>query len=657
MKSGPALVGMLGIGVVAFMLGYQTGRTTNTSPTQANNPVAANAAAPNPQARPQPTQAPTADQVYKVPVGKAYCKGPADAKVTIIEYSDFQCPFCSRVGPTLKQVMSTFGNDVRVCFKHNPLPFHQDAPLASTAALAAGEQGKFWEMHDKLFDNQREIKRDSLEKYAGEIGLDMNKFKAALDNDPYKSQVQADIAEAANFGARGTPSFFINGRSLRGAQPFDAFKAAVETGLKDADALISAGTSRSQVYEKLIASGLTKAAAPAPQQAPPPAASRQQVTLTAQDRCKGPKDAKITIVEYSDFQCPFCSRVNPTVEQIFKTWPGDVKICFRHNPLPFHKDAPLAAEASLAAADQGKFWEMHDKLFGDQKNLARANLEKHAQDLGLDMGKFRSALDSNAHKAQIDADIASSAKYGARGTPAFFVNGTPLSGAQPFDNFKAVIEKELATADQLIKKGTPLARVYDEALKMAPPPSAAPKAPPGPDPNKVYAVSVGNAYTKGNAKAPVTIIAFSDFQCPFCSRVVPTLAQLEKEYGDKVRVAFKHNPLPFHSDAPLASKAALAAGEQGKFWQMHDKLFENQRALKRENLLQYAKDLGLDASKFEKDLDNPKFDDVIKKDLAEGQANGANGTPTFFINGRQLVGAQPVDAFKRMIDEELKKKG
>ena len=658
MKSGPALIGMLGVGVVTFILGYQTGRTSQVSPQAGGNkPSAAANPQQNPNQPPKPAAAAADNTVYAVPVRDAYCKGPADAKVTIIEYSEFQCPFCSRVGPTIKQVVDTYGNDVRVCFKHNPLPFHQDAPLASTAALAAGEQGKFWEMHDKLFGAQQDLKRPALEKHAADLGLNLDKFKAALDQNPYKARVDADMAEAANFGARGTPSFFINGKSLRGAQPFDAFKTAIDGAMKDADALISQGTPKAQVYAKLTANGLTKAAAPAPQQQQPQApAARQAVTLSKSDSCKGADTAKVTIIEYSDFQCPFCSRVVPTAKQILDTWPKDVKFCFRNNPLPFHKDAPLASEAALAAGDQGKFWPMHDKLFENQKDLSRAALERYAQELGLDMGKFKASLDNNAHKAIIDDQMASAAKFGARGTPAFFINGTPLSGAQPFDAFKGAIEKELATADELIKKGTPLARVYEEALKLAPPPSAQPAAPPGPDPNKVYPVSVGNAYAKGNPKAAVTIIEWSDFQCPFCSRVGPTLKRIQDEYGDNVRIAFKHNPLPFHSDAPLASKAALAAGEQGKFWEMHDKLFANQQGLKKENILGYAREIGIDMGRFEKDLDNPKYQQMIDADMKEGSANGAGGTPTFFINGRQLVGAQPYEAFKTVIDEEMKKK-
>src|SRR5438477_4994316 len=134
--------------------------------------------------------------------------GPANVKVTIVEFSDFQCPFCSRVVPTMQQVEKEYGSKVRVVFKHNPLPFHADAPLAAEAAVAAEAQGKFWQMHDKMFANQQNIKRPDLERYAQEIGLDVGKFKAALDSGAGKARVEADEKVAAQVGANGTPNFY-----------------------------------------------------------------------------------------------------------------------------------------------------------------------------------------------------------------------------------------------------------------------------------------------------------------------------------------------------------------------------------------------------------------------------------------------------------------
>jgi protein-disulfide isomerase len=168
-------------------------------------------------------------------------------------------------------------------------------------------------------------------------------------------------------------------------------------------------------------------------------------------------------------------------------------------------------------------------------------------------------------------------------------------------------------------------------------------------------VDIAGSPVKGSPRAPVTIVVFSDFQCPFCGRAEPTVKQLEDEYKDKLKVVWKNQPLPFHPNAMPAAKAAMAANKQGKFWEMHDKLFSNQQALGDAIYAQYAKELGLDMAKFNADLNSPEIAQSIQKDMQEGASLGANGTPTFFINGRQLVGAQPIDQFKQVIDDELKK--
>jgi protein-disulfide isomerase len=158
---------------------------------------------------------------------------------------------------------------------------------------------------------------------------------------------------------------------------------------------------------------------------------------------------------------------------------------------------------------------------------------------------------------------------------------------------------------------------------------------------------------KGPANAKVTIVEFSDFECPYCSRAIVTVDEVVKKYGDKVRLVFRQFPLPFHEHAGKAAEAALCAGEQGKFWEMHDKLFANQRALEVEQLSGYAKDIGVDQAKFDECLKSGKMAATIKKDTEAGKAVGVTGTPAFFINGRMLSGAQPLDAFTEIIDSEL----
>jgi protein-disulfide isomerase len=170
-------------------------------------------------------------------------------------------------------------------------------------------------------------------------------------------------------------------------------------------------------------------------------------------------------------------------------------------------------------------------------------------------------------------------------------------------------------------------------------------------------VEVGSAPAKGPSDAPVTLVVFSDFECPHCSRAAATVKQIEEEYKGKLRVAFKHQPLTQHPSAKIAAAASMAAHEQGKFWEMHDKLFNQQTALNRAALEKYAQELGLDMGKFKAALDSNKYDEYISQDSAQGTQLGASGTPTFFINGRQIVGAKPPEVFRRVIDEELKKAG
>ncbi len=605
------------------------------------------------------------EEIYKVEIAGAPTKGGKQPKVTIVEFSDFQCPFCGRVVPTLNQLEKDYGDNISISFRNLPLPFHENAMPAAEAAMAANEQGKFWPMHDKLFANQTALTRPDLEKYAGEIGLDVPKFKAALDSHKYKDRIKKDSDDAEKYGARGTPNFFINGRNLRGAQPLEAFKSTIDEEIKKADAKLKEGVSRANLYAELTKNGLDKAAPPPP---PPAAAGEPDANVVYKAEIgsapvKGPKDALVTIVIWSDFQCPFCGRVEPTLAKVEEEYKGKVRLVWKDLPLPFHQNAMPAAIAARAAGEQGKFWEMHDKLFANQQNLDRASFEKYGQEIGLNMGKFKSALDGGDKlKPAIQADSDQGAKIGARGTPAFFINGKFLSGAQPFEAFKAKIDTELASAQALVAKGTPKAKVYETIMKTAKAdlpaaPAGAAKEEAGPEADKtIFKVDPGHSPAKGPKSAPLTVVVFSDFQCPFCKRVEPSLDQLAKAYEGKIRFVWKNYPLPFHQNAMPAAEAAMAADAQGKFWAMHDKLFENNTALERPSLEKYAQELGLDLGKFKADLDSGKFKSVIEAETKEGSTLGVNGTPAVFINGRKIAGAYPFETFKKIADEELAKK-
>jgi protein-disulfide isomerase len=172
------------------------------------------------------------------------------------------------------------------------------------------------------------------------------------------------------------------------------------------------------------------------------------------------------------------------------------------------------------------------------------------------------------------------------------------------------------------------------------------------EPQRVVVNSNGHP-TQGSKDAPVTIVEFTDFQCPFCEKTQGTLKELRTKYGDKIRIVHMDFPLPFHAHALDAAKAARCANEQGKFWEYRDSLFANQSKLAPADLKTTAKTLKLDGGKFDTCFDSTKYDGLIKADQAAGQKVGVDGTPAFFIDGRPLTGAQPTPKFIEIIDDEI----
>jgi protein-disulfide isomerase len=422
--------------------------------------------------------------VWKVPVGEnSPQRGPATAPVTIVLFSDFQCPFCSKVEPTLEEVQKAYPDKVRVVWKNNPLPFHPRAEPAAELAWEArqqkGDKG-FWAAHDLLFKNQQKIADEDLLGYAKELGLDVDKVKAAMTDHKYKAAFDADQEQADDLQAQGTPHMFINGLRLVGAQPIEKFKEVIDAQLKKANELLGKGVKPADLYNELIKDG----------KAPPPPETKTVDIAPPDAPVKGNKDAKVAVYIFSDYQCPFCSRVEPTLAEVEKTFGDKVKLVWRHRPLPMHKDAPLASEASQEIFKQKgseAFWKYHDTLFANQKTpegLQRASLEKYAETQGgIDLAKFKAALDKNVHKAFVDTESAAAEKAGISGTPAFIVgavkdkslSGYFISGAQPFGKFKKAIERVLKDGGvPTAEAPKPEAAKPDAPKPATPPPGAAP---------------------------------------------------------------------------------------------------------------------------------------------------------------------------------------
>jgi protein-disulfide isomerase len=240
-SGGPTLVAALIIGVAligsALVLRAPIERTADgidgLNETLASLQAAAGAPS-RAAARPSRPGRPDPSRRYSVKTEGSPQKGAEDAKLAIVEFSDFQCPFCGRVTPTLEQIEREYGDRVRIVFKHLPLAMHPKAPAAHAAAEAAHRQGRFWEMHDKIFADQANMSPEQYEKYAQELGLDMEQFERDVASAEVKARVDADVKEAASLGVTGTPAFFVNGRFLSGAQPFPAFKALIDEELGEA---------------------------------------------------------------------------------------------------------------------------------------------------------------------------------------------------------------------------------------------------------------------------------------------------------------------------------------------------------------------------------------------------------------------------------------
>jgi protein-disulfide isomerase len=457
--------------VVGLILGVGIDRAVLSQAPAPSRPDARAQAAAAQQAR-QPPKPDTT--VWRLPVEGSPTAGSPDALVTLVEFSDYQCPFCQRAHVTIQQLQKDYGSRLRVVMKEFPLTtIHPMARGAALAALAAGAQGKYWEMHDKLFANQRALDPASVEGYARELGLDMARFQQDLANPRSVATIERDTELGGGLGVNSTPAVFVNGRRLPGgAVPIESFKALIDEELGKAEAMVRAGTPPGNVYARIIEKGEVPNAAAAKAARPEPPAVRK-VDAPADAPHFGPDFAKVTIVEWSDFQCPYCSQAVPSVEKLRQTYGNDVHFTFRNLPLPMHANARIAAQAAMAAHNQGKFWLMHDRMFADQKALDRASLENIAEKMGLDMTRFRADIDSAEVKARIDADMKAAAEAGVHGTPTFFVNGRISAGAPQWEQLKVEIDQEIAKANKLLSQGVKPENLYGRLVADAQAPAAA----------------------------------------------------------------------------------------------------------------------------------------------------------------------------------------
>jgi protein-disulfide isomerase len=346
-----------------------------------------------------------------------------------------------------------------------------------------------------------------------------------------------------------------------------------------------------------------------------------QLTASAQKTTPAaptPGPARVEIVVFSDFQCPFCAHFATAVRELqskgIEGVPTTVR--FKHFPLGIHPAAPLAHQASLAAAEQGKFWEMHDLLFAHQSALDRKHLLTYAKSLRLNLIRFQRDLDSQRIKQTIEADKLEGQRLGIAGTPAFFINENSHSGTRSFDQLKGLVVAEQRRVQALAE--------ITEGLM-----------------------------SKGPANAPVTLEFFADLQSPITRSAMNQLDLVLQKYPSTVRLQFRNFPLPFHPQAVLAHEAAMIAARQECFWEFASYIMDHQDSLREQNLISYASQIGLDQVKFAEMLRQRRYLARIDADVLAGLKRGIRGSPVVFVNGKRIDGVPSMQMLTEYVEAEL----
>lgn len=579
--------------------------------------------------------------------GQPY-RGNPDAPVVIEEFSDFQCPFCARFAaqtlPSIEENQIRSGEVLLIYYDFPLASIHPQATAAANAARCAGEQGApaYWAMHDLLFSDGQAWSNGNTTAvfvgYAQDLGLETDSFSSCVASETYIEAIQADFELGRSRGISSTPSFFINGQPIIGAQPLAAFEQAIAI-IQDGGQLPNNEQQAAQPQQPVVA--------------PTPAT----IVLADYAGVLGNEDAVVTIVEFTDYQCPFCQRHSQeTMPQILEQLiaSGRVRYILKDFPLDsIHPDARQAAVAARCAGEQDLYWEMHDALFNNQQQWASQGagagtiFTNLAVSLGADSSSFSQCLNSGRHDNIIEDNLQEGARLGVRGTPAFFIDGYPVNGAQPYELFDYAVA--------LAEEGT-LADAYK--------PQEQPQQQAGPQPPQ-EPVEIGTetaVFAMGDPNAPIEIIEYTDFQCPFCQRhFLQTFPQIKAQYIDtgQVHYVFKDFPLTsIHPQAFIASEAARCAHDQGAYLEMHDLLFEQQnewsgRADADTVFSSYAAELGLDGDTFAACLSSHTHETAVQTDMDEAINLGIRGTPAFFVNGNFVNGAQPFNVFSQIIDQML----
>jgi len=558
---------------------------------------------------------PSPKEIWKVEIGKAPIRGKNHVPVTIVVFAGFQCYLSSLLHKKWSGILARYKGKIRFVFKHLPQSSQQYGHLAAQASVAAHAQGKFWQYHDILFGHGTVFNPSVLEKKALGAGFSSWHVRRALKHKTYKAVVDKDIQQANGLRIQQAPAIFVNGRKARNINHLNLL---IRQEIRWVTPYLRQGWKGDKLYEAIIAKGrfFTPFSARVlhhPKKIPSAGAPSW-----------GASKPLATIVVFTDFQSEANANFLKQLRPIAEAYRKHIRVVYRASPQTIiHKDAHLAAQAAKAAQAQGKFWQYHDLLFANYKKLKRADLERYAKRLKLDMKTFKHALDKGLYKAAVDKEHSLSVRLGGAGF-SYFVNGHKGSYIRTaFSDFKRFLDPIL------LKKG----------IKR----NQLPKKP-------VLHIPIAGSPWKGSRRPLVNIVVFSDLQSSNSARNAKVLRRVLQSYKKRVRLVFKHFPGGRGSIGWLAAEASMAAHAQGQFWAYQRLLFRyHRRMLQRRHLWLYARMLRLDVKRFRREVLQGRHRAAIQRDGVLARKLGIRHRSTVFVNGR-IVKASTYSQYKRILD-------
>jgi protein-disulfide isomerase len=540
-------------------------------------------------------------------------RGATAPLVVVTTFEDFECPFCSRVGPLSERVLEAFPKDVQIQFRNYPLAFHPLAVPTARAAIAAGQQGKFWEMYDLLFESQATWSKQHIE-------VEITKVEWAEGGETATITLN-----------RGAPACLMEPDGKSGKCKYNEAIACSSKLASECTAFGVRGSDTGRMGRRLL--------------------------------------FKITKVDTDESTAVVAADKRLTTE--FWEKKDGSNGGWEKKGLPTERMQRLVrAGDSVRIVRRGR---TNDDAFTN-------TLVNMADKLGLDVEKFKTALvpsdEGDAIKDRLNQDLAKAQRCGARGTPTILVNGLKVEKQLQDKSLTQVamrmirdqIRRGMLLLDAGVDRADVPAKLTSENLsseKLASwliqdvpleAKALATAIPSRPQPKKVlgdrtHLLEFKRAPRLGAARSPHTLTVFSDFECPYCSRMAKPLHDLAELAPGKVAIHFKHFPLGFHRRAKPAAVASHCAQKQGKFWEFHDAIFANARNLSDDDLRGHAKTLALDLEGYDACIVSKEASDFVDADMAEGKKAGVRGTPTVMIDGRLYQGDRSPQGLLRTIEK------